>query len=305
MTRILITGGAGFIGSHIARAWLQRGAHVTIVDNFRTGKRENLSGLDVRLIEGSVEDRRLMAEAAKGVTYIHHLAALVSVPESMNEPELTERINVGGTLSVLAAAKEACVQKVVFSSTSAVYGMAERPIHHEHHLPEPASPYAISKLSGEHYMRLYNGAFGVPTVVLRYFNVYGPRQDPKSPYAAAVAIFSDKAAANEPLTIFGDGEQTRDFVFVEDVAAANLLVAEKATGLFNVASGNRITVKDLAREIIHAAGSSSVIRHAPERPGDVKHSRGAIDRIRGLGWEPRMELGEGLRQTLAVVSQSR
>jgi len=302
--RILITGGAGFIGSHLARAWAEGGADVTVLDNLRTGRLENLQGVDCRFVEASVEDRDAVAAAARGVDYIHHLAALVSVPESMQKPVETERINVEGTINVLEAARKANARKVVFSSTSAVYGFADRPIHRETDLPEPASPYAISKLAGEHYMALYRAAFGVPTAVLRYFNVYGPRQDPKSAYAAAVAIFADKARAGEPLRIFDDGEQTRDFVFVGDVVRANILAAEKGDGVCNVASGRRITVNELAKTIVALAGSDSRIEHAPPRPGDVRHSRGDVARLHAMGWQAQMPLEEGLRLTIGVGEPS-
>ncbi|MDK2971450.1 MAG: UDP-glucose 4-epimerase [Candidatus Sumerlaeota bacterium] len=297
-TSVLITGGAGFIGSHLARAWVARGARVVVLDSLRTGHRANLAGVDCQFVEGSVEDAALVRRCAEGIDVIHHLAALVSVPESMEKPALTEAINVLGTLNVLEAARAARVGKVVFSSTSAVYGMIDRPMHAETDLPAPASPYAITKLAGEHYMHLYAEAFGVPTICFRYFNVYGPRQDPKSPYAAAVAIFADLARAGKPLRVYDDGEQTRDFVHVNDVVAANLLGAETGSGVFNVACGTRITVNDLARKIIATAGSSSQIEYAPPRPGDIRHSRGDSTKLRALGWQPAVTLDEGLQLTL-------
>lgn len=297
MTNVLITGGAGFIGSHLAREWARRGARVTVLDSLRTGRRENLSDIDCEFVEGSVEDAALVRMLVQDADYIHHLAALVSVPESMEKPHLTEAINVGGTLNVLEAARHSRVRKIVFSSTSAVYGMAERPVHSETDLPDPCSPYAVSKLAGEYYMRLYAEAFAVPTVALRYFNVYGPHQDPKSPYAAAVAIFTEKARRGDAIRIFGDGEQTRDFVFVADVVRANILAAEQGSGLYNVACGSRITVNDLARTIIGRSGSRSAIEYAPPRAGDVRHSRGNAERLRGLGWSPTVPLEVGLGLT--------
>lgn len=297
-TEVLITGGAGFIGSHLVAQWLARGARVRVLDNFRTGHRRNLAGLDCELIEGSIEDACLVRRAMAGVTYVHHLAALVSVPESMSQPRVANSLNIDGTLNVLDAAREAGVRKVVYSSTSAVYGQIDRPMHAEAHLPAPASPYAIAKLAGEHYMALYAEAYGVPTVTLRYFNVYGPRQDPNSPYAAAVAIFAARARDNQPITIFGDGEQTRDFVFVEDVARANILAAESGTGLYNVACGGRITINDLAREIVSLSGSSSPIEHHPPRAGDIRFSCGDATRLGALGWKPLVALRDGLRRTL-------
>jgi len=299
--RVLVTGGAGFIGSHIARAWIDRGARVVVLDNFRTGHRRNLDGIGCEFVEGSVEDRDLVRGLVARADVVHHLAALVSVPESMSEPYLTQAINVNGTLNILEAARLNPAARVVFSTTSAVYGEAQRPIHREDNLPEPVSPYAISKLTGEYYMALYRAAFGVQTVALRYFNVYGPRQDPKSPYAAAVAIFAERARGNQPITIYGDGGQSRDFVFVEDVVRANLLAAETGDGIYNVATGSEITVNELAQRIVAITGSSSSIAHAPERPGDVRNSCGDATRLRSLGWAPQVELEEGLRRTIGAM----
>ena len=299
--RVLVTGGAGFIGSHIARAWIDRGARVVVLDNFRTGHRRNLDGIGCEFVEGSVEDRDLVRGLVARADVVHHLAALVSVPESMSEPYLTQAINVNGTLNILEAARLNPAARVVFSTTSAVYGEAQRPIHREDNLPEPVSPYAISKLTGEYYMALYRAAFGVQTVALRYFNVYGPRQDPKSPYAAAVAIFAERARGNQPITIYGDGGQSRDFVFVEDVVRANLLAAETGDGIYNVATGSEITVNELAQRIVAITGSSSSIAHAPERPGDVRNSCGDATRLRSLGWAPQVELEDGLRRTIEAM----
>ena len=299
MDKVLITGGAGFIGSHIARFCLAKGLRVAVLDSLRTGHAANLEGLHVDFTQGSVEDAALVQHVAQGARYVFHLAALVSVPESMAKPQETERINVLGTINVLEAAKRAGCERVVFSSTSAVYGDVERPIHAETDLPEPVSPYAISKLAAEHYMHLYARAHGVPTAVLRSFNVFGPRQDPKSPYAAAVAIFADKARTGAPLRIFGDGQQTRDFIFVEDVVRANWTAAQNGNGTCNVATGEKITVRALAEKIIRLCGSNSIIEHAEKRAGDVLHSRGDATRLRTFGWAPQVDLEEGLRRTLA------
>ena len=296
--KVLITGGAGFIGSHLAAAWVGRGAEVVVLDNLRTGKRENLAGIGCRLVEGSIEDAALVAELCRGVDVVNHLAAMVSVPESVAKPAETEAVNVVGTLNVLEGCRRGGVGRLVFASTCAVYGMVDRPLHREHDLPEPISPYAISKLAGEHYLAMYRQLYGLPTVALRCFNVYGPRQDPNSAYAGAVAIFSRRARRHEPLTVFGDGEQTRDFIFVEDVVAAYLATSERGEGVYNVAAGRRITVNDLAREIVALGGSRSEIVHAPDRPGDVRHSRGDTARLESLGWAPKVPLAEGLRRTL-------
>lgn len=299
--RILVTGGAGFIGSHLVRHWLGRGARVAVLDNFRSGRRENLEGLDVELIEASVEDPEAVEHAARGAIHIYHLAAMVSVPESVEHPELAERINTMGTLNVLRAARTAGTRKVVFASSSAIYGMVDRPLHRESDPPAPASPYALTKLAGEFYMQLYRERFGVPTVALRFFNVFGPRQDPASPYAAAVAIFAYRARRGLPLTIYGDGTQTRDFVYVDDVVEALARADERATGVFNVACGCSITINELAREIIAITGSSSEIVHADPRPGDVMHSRGDSTALQALGWKPQVPLAEGLRRTITAA----
>jgi len=298
MTQVLITGGAGFIGHHLAKAWLERGAKVRVLDNLRSGNRDNLSGLDVEFVEGSVEDSKLVLEAAANVDYVHHFAALVSVPESVDSPELTESININGTLNVLNAAREHGAKKVVLASSAAVYGTIERPVHRESDIPDPLSPYAITKLAGEYYLRMFEKIHGLPTVSLRYFNVFGPKQDPHNPYAAAIAKFSDSALKNEPITIFGDGEQTRDFIHVDDVVAANLLVAETDTsngdGVYNVSRNERMTVNDLAKLIIEKSGSKSVITYHPPRKGDVLHSRGDATKLMELGWKPKVTLEEGI-----------
>lgn len=300
---ILITGGAGFIGSHIAEAWLARGANVRVLDNFRTGKLENLRNLNVELIEGSVTDPKTVERAVKGVSIIHHLAALVSVPESVEKPIETQRINVEGTINLLRFAAEAGVKRFVFSSTSAVYGDVERPAHSETDLPAPASPYAISKLSAEQYVSLANGQAGMTTVSLRYFNVFGPRQDQKSPYAAAISIFTARSLRGEPLVIYGDGMQTRDFIYVKDVVAANLFVAEHGDGVYNVGRGERITIKTLAELIRNFVGSRSRIEFASPRPGDVRHSCANIQRLKTLGWKPEFTLEQGLDQTVRWMTE--
>ncbi|AXA37344.1 UDP-glucose 4-epimerase [Candidatus Sumerlaea chitinivorans] len=268
------------------------------MDNFRTGRRENLEGLEVEIIEASVTDGSAVRDAVQGVDVVHHLAALVSVPESMEKPTETEHINVVGTICLLEAAAKAGVQRFVFSSTSAVYGNVEREKHSETDLPAPASPYAISKLAAEYYVMLADGRNGMRTVSLRYFNVFGPRQDPKSPYAAAVSIFTLRALRGEPLVIYGDGLQSRDFIFVEDIVAANLLAAEKGEGVYNVGRGERLSVYHLAEIIRDLTGSTSPIEYAPPRPGDVRHSCANSQRLRSLGWSPAVPLADGLAKTI-------
>jgi len=297
--KVLITGGAGFIGSHVAEQLHQR-AKVRVLDNLRTGHRRNLAGLDVEFIAGSILDRSAVRAAVQGVDYVFHLAALVSVPESVRQPHECVALNVTGLLNVLEEAAEAKVKKLCFSSSAAVYGNNPVVPKVESMLPEPCSPYAVTKLDGEYYCRQFAAAGRLQTVALRFFNVFGPRQDPASAYAAAVPIFVQQALAHEPLTIHGDGGQTRDFIHVKDIAAANIFAATTPglTGVFNAGYGGEITVLDLARRIIRQAGSRSEIRHAPERPGDVRHSRADAGALLAAGFRPVSSLDAGLFETI-------
>ena len=296
---VLITGGAGFIGSHLAEE-LQRTASVRVLDDLSTGYRRNTEGLDVTFLEGSILDREAVRAAVEGVDYVFHLAAMVSVPLSMEQPRRCVEINTAGLLNVLEAAAEAGVRKLCFSSSAAVYGDSPVVPKREDMLPEPQSPYAITKLSGEHYCRMVHQEGLLRTASLRYFNVFGPRQDPGSQYAAAVPIFISRALRGEPITIFGDGGQTRDFIFVKDIAAANLhlALAQDCSGVYNVAYGGRLTINDLAARIVDLTGSASEIVHADERPGDVRHSSAAIDRLLGTGFHPRSDFSSGLALTI-------
>ena len=296
--RVLITGGAGFIGSHLAEHF-QGKADVRVLDNLRSGYESNLAPFDVEFIKGDILDRKTVEKAVDGVKYVFHLAAMISVPESMFNPIECARINVEGMLNVLEAAAEAGVEKLCFSTSAAIYG--DNPVvpKVESMIPEPKSPYAITKLDGEYYCAMFAAENRLKTACLRYFNVFGPRQDPGSAYAAAIPIFVSKAVANEPITIFGDGEQTRDFVYVKDVVAANVFMAENDfTGVHNVAYGKRITINDLAKLIIKITDSKSEIQHLPERPGDVKHSLASIDKLLSTGFKPTADFNEGLEKTV-------
>ena len=297
--KILITGGAGFIGSHIA-AQFGGMAEVRVLDNLRTGHRLNLKGLRTEFIEGSILDRAAVRAAVRGVDYVFHLAAMVSVPESVQNPHDCVALNVTGLLNVLEEAAAAGVRKLCFSSSAAVYGNNLVVPKVETMLPEPGSPYAVTKLDGEYYCRQFTESRRLETVALRFFNVFGPRQDPASAYAAAVPIFIRQALVHEPLTIYGDGGQTRDFIYVKDIVGANIFAATTPhlTGVFNAGYGGQITVLDLARRIIALAGSRSEIRHAPERPGDVRHSRANVDALRQAGFTPGSSLDAGLAETL-------
>jgi UDP-glucose 4-epimerase len=297
--KILVTGGAGFIGSHIVEHF-QGKAEVRVLDNLRSGFKRNLEGLKYEFFEGSILDRETVRRAVGGVDFVFHLAAMISVPESMQKPIECDEINTKGTLVVLEEAARAGARKFVLSSSAAIYGDNPAVPKLETMLPEPKSPYAITKLDGEFYCKIFSDEGRLRTTCLRYFNVFGPRQDPKSQYAAAVPIFIDRALKNQPITIFGDGEQTRDFIYVKDVAAANAFFATKSeeTGVFNVACGKRITISALAKTICQLTGSRSEIRYAPARAGDVKHSCASIDKVRDQGFVASENQEESLRQTI-------
>jgi UDP-glucose 4-epimerase len=303
--KILVTGGSGFIGSHIVEHYQGRAAEIRVLDNLRTGYRKNLDGLDCVFIEGSVTDRKLVKKAVEGVDLVFHLAALVSVPESMEKPGECVDINVHGLLNVLEEASAAAVRKLVFASSAAVYG--DNPVvpKVETMLPEPKSPYAITKLDGEFYLDMFRREGRLETAALRFFNVFGPRQDPKGAYAAAVPIFIEKAVRGEEITVFGDGAQTRDFIYVKDIVGALAFAAETpgVTGVFNAGYGGQITINELAAQIIANAGTSSQILHAPERPGDVKHSRASADKLLTAGWKSRHTLEEGLARTFGFFKK--
>jgi UDP-glucose 4-epimerase len=302
--KVLITGGAGFIGSHLVEHF-QGKADIYVLDNLRSGYRKNLDALDCEFIEGSVTDRTLVRKAVKGVDYVFHLAAMVSVPESMTNPVECVEINTIGTLILLEESAKAGVKKLCFSSSAAVYGDNPTVPKTEDMLPEPKSPYAVTKLDGEYYCRIFHDAGRLNTVCMRYFNVFGPRQDPRSQYAAAVPIFIDRALKNEPLTVFGDGEQTRDFVYVRDIVAANVFLAEHAdlSGVYNVASGKRMTVNELARKIIALTGSQSQIQYAAPRPGDVKHSQAVVEKLNASGLTLNNSFQPGVQKTIAFFTE--
>jgi UDP-glucose 4-epimerase len=297
--RVLITGGAGFIGRHIVEYFPDR-AEVRVLDNLRSGFKSNLSGLKCQLIVGSILDRDLVREAMEGVDLVFHLAAMVSVQESVQKPNECAEINARGTAIVLEEAARARAKKLIFSSSAAIYGDNPTTPKIESMPAKPRSPYAASKYEGERHCRLFTDKGRLATVSLRYFNVFGPYQNPKSEYAAAVPAFIEKAIRNGPITIFGDGQQTRDFVYVTDVVAANVFFALKsqATGVFNVACGKGVTISDLALNIRNLTKSSSTIEYGPERPGDVKHSVGGMDKTQRAGFKPVCDLAGALRATI-------
>ena len=304
--RILITGGSGFIGSHLATHY-QGLAEIVVLDNLRSGHRHNLDGLDHTFIQGCVTDRAAVDLAMTGVDVAFHLAAMISVPESMLKPHECAEINVTGLLNVLESAASHGAKKLVLASSAAIYGNNPVVPKIETMFPEPKSPYAITKLEGEYYLEMFHREGKLKTASLRFFNVFGPRQDPKSAYAAAVPIFMEKAFAGQPITIFGDGEQTRDFVHVKDIAAALAHVAlhPDIHGTFNVGYGNSMSVNQLAKLIIQLSGSTSEIHHLPERPGDVKHSRASIDKLRATGFQHISSLERGIQETLEFFRNPR
>jgi len=302
--RILITGGAGFIGRHIAEHFQDR-AEVRLLDNLRSGSKRNLSGLECQLIVGSILDRDLVREAMKGVDFVFHLAAMVSVQESVRKPNECAEINTRGTAIVLKEASRARVKKLIFSSSAAIYRDNPTIPKIESMRADPKSPYATSKYEGERHCCSFTDQGRLATVCLRYFNVFGPYQDPRSEYAAVIPVFIEKAIKNEPITIFGDGRQTRDFIYVTDVVAANAFFALKSqvTGVFNVACGKQITITDLALTIHNLTRSSSPIEYGVERPGDLKHSVAGVDKIQRAGFRPVCDLAGGLRETIKFFKQ--
>jgi len=303
MKKVVVTGGAGFIGSHLAEEVARRGYHVIILDDLSTGKVENIEDLlgkdNVEFIKGSITELPLLRELFHAIDYVFHQAAIPSVPRSIENPQASHDVNVSGTLNVLLTARENSVKKVIFASSSSVYGDIPTLPKREDMVPQPLSPYAVTKLAGECYCQVFHQVYGLPTVCLRYFNVYGPRQDPNSQYAAVIPSFIKRALEGNPPIIFGDGEQTRDFTFVKDTVEASILAAESdARGLFNIAQGERITINELARLVISIVGKNMEPVHQEPRPGDIRHSLADISRARAFGYEPRCSLKEGLRETI-------
>lgn len=307
MSTSLVTGGAGFIGSHLVDALVARGDQVRVLDSLSTGHLENLAGVTdaVELLEEDVRDQAIVRRAVADVDTIFHLAAMVSVPESMAKPVEAELINAVGTLNLLNAARTAGVRRVVLSSTCAVYGDEPTLPKTESMPPAPKSPYAISKLAAEHYCHLFHEALGLETVVLRYFNVFGPRQDPSSVYSGVISIFVDKMLKGAAPFIYGDGEQTRDFVFVKDVVRANLLAAEVAGAAgktFNIGAGRQVSINTLFDTLGGIVELDLDPVYKPSRPGDIRHSY-ADPTLAGevLGWSPQVQLEAGLRQLVESV----
>jgi UDP-glucose 4-epimerase len=306
MALMLVTGGAGFIGSHVAERLVEHGHAVRVLDDFSTGKRENLSALEGRyeLVEADVRDLSAVRAAVQGVTVVFHQAALASVPRSVDDPVTSHEVNTLGTLNVLIASRDAGVRRVVYASSSSVYGNTPEQRKREDMCPRPESPYAVSKLAAEHYCRVFSSLYGLGCVALRYFNVFGPRQDPESRYAAVVPLFVTSLLAGASPVIYGDGEQSRDFTYVANVVDANIAAANAAGGAgeaINVACGLALTVNELFEKLKDLTGASIEPRHEAARPGDVRHSYAAIEKARAiLGLTPRVSAEEGLQVTVGV-----
>jgi len=303
MKKVIVTGGAGFIGSHLTELLLSRGYHVIIIDDLSTGRKENIADLikkdNVRFIQGSILDLHLLQESFHGLDFVFHQAALSSVPRSVADPLSTNKVNITGTLNVLLAARDNNVKKVIYASSSSVYGNTPTLPKREDMVSNPQSPYALTKLVGEYYCYIFHQIYDLPTICLRYFNVYGPRQDSDSQYAAVIPTSITRLSQDKPPIIYGDGEQTRDFTFVKDVIQANIIGAESdACGVFNIGRGENITINDLAKTITRIMGKDLQSEYQPPRPGDVKHSLADISRARAIGYEPQYSLDKGLRETI-------
>jgi UDP-N-acetylglucosamine/UDP-N-acetylgalactosamine 4-epimerase len=306
--RYLVTGGAGFIGSHLVETLLAQGDEVVILDDFSTGSRENLAGLDsAEVIEGSVVDAELCRRATRGIDFVLHQAALPSVPRSVRDPLATHEACATGTLNLLMASRDSGVRRFVYASSSSAYGNTPELPKHEKMVPRPQSPYAVAKLAGEHYCRAFHSTFRLETIALRYFNVFGPRQNPTSEYSAVIPKLVSAALAGKSPVIFGDGEQTRDFTFVSNAVDANMLACTAPSAAcgeaYNVGCGQRVSLNHLWQAIRKLTGASIDASHGDPRPGDVRDSLASLERIgAALGYQPRVLLDEGLARTTAWLS---
>jgi UDP-glucose 4-epimerase len=304
MKRALVTGGAGFIGSHLVEGLLARGYQVRVLDNFATGRRENLVPMatDIELLEGDVCNLTTVRNAVRQVEIVFHEAALPSVPRSVKNPLESNEVNIAGTLNVLLAARDAGVRRVVYASSSSAYGDTPTLPKVETLPPDPLSPYAVGKLAGEQYMKVFAALYGLSTISLRYFNIFGPRQDPTTQYAGVIAKFITCALEGKPYPVFGDGEQSRDFTYVENAVAANLSAAEcefDGSPIVNIARGERTTLNQIIAMVNELTGNKIPIQYNPPRAGDVRHSQADITRAKEiLGYQPTVDIREGLRRTL-------
>jgi len=306
MALVLVTGGAGFIGSNLVRGLLEQGDEVRVLDNFSTGNRANLEGLDVEVVEGELRSYERVHNAVRSTEVVYHLGALGSVPRSVQDPLTSNAVNVEGTLNVLLAARDEGIRRVVFSSSASIYGSSRQMPTTEDSLPDPISPYGVAKLAAERYCVSFSRVYeSFESVVLRYFNVFGPRQSPFSQYAAAVPLFITKIAAGEEITVYGDGEQSRDFTFVGNVVDATIRAgaAEGASGeIFNVAAGSPASVNHVAETIAGIVGEPVRRRELPRRAGDLRDSWADLSKSeRVLGYVPQVRLEDGLRRTVEFL----
>lgn len=303
--QVLVTGGAGFIGSNLAQALTSLGATVRVLDNLSTGRLANLNGCiaEIEFVEGDIRDMDILDKAIEGVNTIFHQAALPSVPRSIADPLTTDQVNSQGTLTLLLAARDKGAKRVIYASSSSVYGDSPTLPKEEIMPTDPLSPYALSKFTGERYCRLFYSLYGLETVALRYFNVFGPRQDPTSQYSAVIPKFISSILGSKAITIYGDGEQTRDFTFVDNVVQANLQAAmsEEASGeVLNIACGKRISIIELAEFLMNALDNRVEIRYAPQREGEVRDSLASTEKARAtISYDPMVDVWEGLRRTAA------
>lgn len=306
----LVTGGAGFIGAHITEKCLLNGHNVRVLDNLSTGRKQNLDALkgDMEFIEGDIRNMDDLRKAMSGIDMVFHQAALPSVPRSIEEPRACHESNITGTLNVLLAARRAGVKRVIYAGSSSAYGDTPVLPKKEDMKPSPLSPYALAKLTGEYYCQVFSSVYQLETITLRYFNVFGPRQNPESQYAAVIPKFIQAVQENKSPVVYGDGEQTRDFTYVGNVAAANILAAqaEKTSGeVVNVATHTQISLNQLLTTIEELSGRTVQPRYEPPRPGDVRHSFADISRARQfLGYEPAIDFEEGLRLTMEWLKQN-
>lgn len=306
--KLLVTGGAGFIGSNIVRKLLERGDTVRVLDNFSTGRPDNLADLqdNIEIIDGDICDYWTVKEAVDGVDYVLHQAALPSVPRSVENPLTSNKVNIDGTLNLLDAAKSAKVKKFVMASSSSVYGDTEELPKHEGMRPTPLSPYAVTKLTNEYYLKVYWELYGFPTVGLRYFNIFGPYQDPSSGYAAVFPKFITAMLQGKQPVVFGDGEQSRDFTYIDNCVQANILAATNKDikgDCFNVACGARFTLNETLDMLRKVIGCDIEAMYDKPRPGDIVHSYASVDKLAQFGYKPEVDFEEGVRRTVAYYKK--
>jgi len=309
MKKVVVTGGAGFIGSHLAEELVRQGYHVVIIDDLSTGKEENIEGLsskgNVEFVQDSITNLPLLQKLFQGIDYVFHEAAIPRVPRSIDDPLTPNEVNIGGTLNVLLAARENGVRKIIYASSSSVYGDTPPGAQREDMTPNPISPYAVTKLAGEYYSNIFHRLYSLPTVSLRYFCVYGPRQDPQSQYATVIPSFIERISQNLPPVIYGDGEQSRDFTYIDDIVRANILVIEKnAEGVYNIGSGRSTTINHLAETTLKLMGKNLKPLHEKPRSGDPRYTLADVSKAGKFGYEPEWILDRGLERTIKSLSVS-